>query len=303
MKWLPLHGILTIADDSLSFVGENRGKARNRQTVDLALGDEVFAIARSDKYFQAGTISCKVKIEKPNSKVIFRLASDNQRILYVGLNFAEHPYGILIGDGQEVRPIAVSGTGSPPPTGVEFELQIKVAGSTIELFINGIRAVTGQANVSRHQLEIALQGQGRITVQDIRLTTETPKVFVVMQFSNEFTAMYEDVIKKVCLEFGYEVIRGDDVYTTSMIIEDINRQIQTASLIVADITPNNPNVYYEVGYAHALGKPTILLSDRSRDKLPFDVSGFRVLFYDNTIGGKSKVEEALRKHLVALNAA
>jgi hypothetical protein len=67
--------------------------------------------------------------------------------------------------------------------------------------------------------------------------------------------------------------------------------------VIADITPDNPNVFYEVGYAHGIKKPTILLSDRRRDKLPFDVSGFRTLFYDNTIGGKKAVEENLTKHL------
>jgi hypothetical protein len=51
-----------------------------------------------------------------------------------------------------------------------------------------------------------------------------------------------------------------------------------------------------LGYAHALRKPTILLADRDK-QLPFDISGYRCLFYENTIGGKAKVEEGLRKHL------
>lgn len=69
------------------------------------------------------------------------------------------------------------------------------------------------------------------------------------------------------------------------------------SIVIADITPNNPNVFYEVGYAHGIGKNTILLSDRKREQLPFDVSGFRTLFYENTIAGKGEVEARLRKHL------
>ena len=59
------------------------------------------------------------------------------------------------------------------------------------------------------------------------------------------------------------------------------------------LRPTTPNVFYEVGYAHGIKKATILLSDRTREKLPFDVSGFRTLFYDNTIGGKSDVEARL----------
>jgi hypothetical protein len=67
-------------------------------------------------------------------------------------------------------------------------------------------------------------------------------------------------------------------------------------VVIAEITPVNANVFYELGYAHALGKDTILLAERGK-QLPFDVSGYRCIFYDNTIGGKQHVEESLRKHL------
>jgi len=124
--------------------------------------------------------------------------------------------------------------------------------------------------------------------------------FVVMQFTDEFNSLYQEVIKPTCEEFGYNVVRADDIYTTGSIIEDITRLLRECTIVIADVTPNNPNVFYEVGFAHGLGKPTILLSDRKRDRLPFDVSGFRTLFYDNTIGGKTAIEERLRKHLQAI---
>jgi nucleoside 2-deoxyribosyltransferase len=76
-------------------------------------------------------------------------------------------------------------------------------------------------------------------------------------------------------------------------------QINTAKVVIADITPENPNVFWEVGYAHANRKPTILVAEKGR-KLPFDVSGFRILFYENTIAGKRLVEDGLRKHLKAI---
>jgi hypothetical protein len=58
-------------------------------------------------------------------------------------------------------------------------------------------------------------------------------------------------------------------------------------------------VYFEVGYALALKKPIILLAKRET-KLPFDIAGFRVLFYDDSIGGKIRVEEGLTQHLTAI---
>ena len=63
-----------------------------------------------------------------------------------------------------------------------------------------------------------------------------------------------------------------DIYKSGLIINDIARLIEEASVIIADVTTDNPNVFYEVGYAHGIKKATILLSDRTREKLPFDVS-------------------------------
>ena len=59
-----------------------------------------------------------------------------------------------------------------------------------------------------------------------------------------------------------------------IILADIEQSIREAHVIVADITPRNANVYYEVGYSHALGKPTILVAEKETE-LPFDVSPFR----------------------------
>ena len=124
--------------------------------------------------------------------------------------------------------------------------------------------------------------------------------FVVMQFTEEFNVLYQDVIRPICESYGYKVVRGDDFYTSGQILEDVTESIRSAGLIIADVTPRNENVFYELGFAHAIGKPTILLSDRKRDRLPFDIAGFRTIFYDNTIGGKAVVETCLKQHLDAL---
>jgi nucleoside 2-deoxyribosyltransferase len=121
-----------------------------------------------------------------------------------------------------------------------------------------------------------------------------------MQFKEPYDTLYEEVIKPVCIMFNYEAIRADDIYTSGLIIKEITQSIQEASIIIADITPNNPNVYYELGYAHGLNKPTILLSDKTQEKLPFDVSGFRTLFYENSIGEKRNVENLLKKHFQSI---
>jgi hypothetical protein len=120
-----------------------------------------------------------------------------------------------------------------------------------------------------------------------------------MQFGSPFNEVYSDVIRDTCEEFGLETFRADEVYGPGVIIHDIIEQLMQAQVVIAEITPSNPNVYFEVGYAFAWGKPVILLA-RKETELPFDVSGFRVLFYEDSIGGKNKLKEGLARHLRAI---
>jgi nucleoside 2-deoxyribosyltransferase len=103
-------------------------------------------------------------------------------------------------------------------------------------------------------------------------------------------------MRVICQEFGLEVIRADEEYGPGLIVADVARQIVESKVVIAEITPANPNVYYEVGFAHALNKPTILIAEKPT-KLPFDVAPHRVLFYENSINGKARLEAGLRKHL------
>ena len=138
--------------------------------------------------------------------------------------------------------------------------------------------------------------QSDIVISDYEIIPEAPTAFVVMQFSQPYNELYTQVIKPICNEFGIEAMRADEAYGPGIIIGDIARQVSQSKVIIAEITPANPNVYYEVGYAHALNKPTILIAEKST-LLPFDVSPFRVLLYENSIHGKATAEEALRGHL------
>jgi len=165
------------------------------------------------------------------------------------------------------------------------------------LFVNDIQVATCIHEVRQNQIQIAFSSSEEIIIKDFKVLKVKPKAFVVMQFSEEYNELFNEVIKPVCEDFGLECERADDYYTTNMIIEDIISSITSASVVVADITPDNPNVFYEVGYSHAISKPTILLCDKKRSKLPFDLSSFRTLFYDNTIAGKTQVENKLRKYL------
>lgn len=311
-KWLAISGIAGLEDNMICLTGpsptaprkntprantlESNGKKDDRPAVSL----------RSDLFFEDGEISCDVWIDHPASKVQFRLGVTDKITTFAGINVLGHAFGIAQRDSNnQAHNIVLQDLVSaeaPPPVGRWFSLRITVQGSIVELSIDGIRAATVQAQITRAPLEVVMRGYGKTQVRNIVVSAAKPQVFVVMQFTEEYNQLYREVIKPICAEFGYEVIRGDNIYTNELIINDIAKSIREASLVIADITPNNANVYYEVGFSHGIRKPTILLSDRRLERPPFDISGFRMIFYDNSIGGKSEVENTLRKHLTALRA-
>jgi hypothetical protein len=122
-----------------------------------------------------------------------------------------------------------------------------------------------------------------------------------MPFVEPFNTIYRDVIQPVADESNFCVTRVDEVAGPGLILEDIRRQIEEAHVIIAEVSTRNPNVFYELGYAHALRKPAVLLAQRLQEPpLPFDISGYRAILYDDTIAGKKIVQTKLHEHLSAI---
>ena len=113
-------------------------------------------------------------------------------------------------------------------------------------------------------------------------TTSKPFVFVLMPFSQEFSDIYQLGIKDACSQAGAYCERVDEQFFTGSILERIYNQISKADIIVADMTGRNPNVFYETGYAHALGKQVILLT-QNVDDIPFDMKHFPHIVYGKSI--------------------
>jgi hypothetical protein len=114
-----------------------------------------------------------------------------------------------------------------------------------------------------------------------QMTTTAPKpfVFVLMPFSKEFHDVYQLGIRQACVNAGTYCERVDEQVYDGTILERVYNQISNADFIIADMTGRNPNVFYEVGYAHALNKRVILLTQRVED-IPFDLSSYPHIVYD-----------------------
>jgi hypothetical protein len=125
-------------------------------------------------------------------------------------------------------------------------------------------------------------------------TQPKPFAFVLMPFSKSFEDMYTLAIKPACEAAGAYAERVDEQIFSGSILERIYNQIAKADLVVADMSDRNPNVFYEVGYAHALGKTTILLT-RSAEDIPFDLKHFPHIIYGDHISHlKERLEGTVR---------
>jgi hypothetical protein len=103
------------------------------------------------------------------------------------------------------------------------------------------------------------------------------RVFVLMPFASEYDAIHV-AITAAANAAGATARRVDEQIHDSLILERIYSQIRLADLIIADMTGRNPNVFYEVGYAHAIGRPVVLLTQRASD-IPFDLSQYPHIVY------------------------
>lgn len=113
-------------------------------------------------------------------------------------------------------------------------------------------------------------------------TSPKPFVFVLMPFDSGFDDIYQLGIKPACSEAGAYAERVDEQEYDERILDRIYNQIAKADLVVADMTGQNPNVFYETGYAHALDKRVILLTQKT-DDIPFDLKHHPHIVYDGKI--------------------
>lgn len=104
------------------------------------------------------------------------------------------------------------------------------------------------------------------------------QVFVIMPFNKKFNDVYNLGIKSTLEKAKFTCIRADENIEDERIFENIIESIKNADIMIADITGNNPNVFYELGYSHAINKKVILIT-QDRKNTPFDIYGIRSIEY------------------------
>ncbi|HSH38921.1 MAG TPA: hypothetical protein VK993_09055 [Chthoniobacterales bacterium] len=300
-RWVPVLGApLEERDGNLIFRGGTRKDDTGTGTEPIYAA--FIGLYISDQVFSGGTISAKAtftnKAPANCFDIVLNYDPTTQNTLDVG--FPPYSYPLLAlreyFQGKWNYLAQIGDRESALEANREYELAVTVSGSVVSVHLDYVEAIrsTLPRQYPQSQVGMLCIGHNDIVISEFKVHAQRPRAFVIMQFSAPYDDVYMEVIKRACDDLGIDVLRIDESQTPGLIISDISRAIAESTVVIADVTPINANVFYELGFAHGLNKPTILIAEKST-KLPFDVSAFRTLFYENSIGGKPRLERGLRE--------
>jgi hypothetical protein len=150
--------------------------------------------------------------------------------------------------------------------------------------------------------ESALACLGHFTIakapdSGVDIRVDYPEAFVVMPFGESWSGgVYDNLLVKGIEGAGFSAVRGDEIPRVGNLDDNVWRSITQAGVIVADVSVPNPNVYYEIGLAAALGKPVFVFKQKGV-QLPADFGGVHYYEYDlnDLAAGAQDLTTALEK--------
>jgi len=292
ISFVPIAGRWSVQPDHVTYVGPQEGDG-------VPVGICVTSVGLAD-----GTVTVRVQGGGggESGRILLGYRSQGERYVMIGLGGHGFAYTIA-----ELRPgigwqaLAYAGSGQSLMPDHWYGVRAETAGLGVRLFVDNVRVLE---HVLKEQLvpgQVGLFAWGEASVRfaGLGITARPQTVFVVMQFSDQYSRVFGEIIRPVAAAFGLRAYHAGEIFGPGMILKDIVQGIADARVVVADITPANQNVFYELGYAHALGKPVILLAELGKD-LPFDLRGYRVLFYETGDAGLRALEDGLRRHFEAI---
>ncbi|MFY3922306.1 hypothetical protein ACOTJA_02995 [Achromobacter xylosoxidans] len=152
----------------------------------------------------------------------------------------------------------------------------------------------------------------RVLIRNTQSRRQRPTVFTIteheriesqllsamMPFDAPFTPVYE-ALRQTAEKIGLSCRRGDDIWENPAIIQDIVSLIDRSRVVICDCTNRNPNVFYEIGIAHTLGREVILITQNAND-IPFDLRHLRYVLYLNNAEGRQTLSQVLQRRLEAI---
>lgn len=137
-------------------------------------------------------------------------------------------------------------------------------------------------------------------IEASKLEIQSDLIFVLTSFHDDLRDEFQ-IVTQVGQELGFKVCRGDEKVSQGDIFPQLLQLLATAKVIVANISGRNPNVFYELGIAHALDKPVILLAHNQTD-VPFDIRSKRIVFYQTNDELRDRLSTMLARTLLQKDA-
>jgi len=135
--------------------------------------------------------------------------------------------------------------------------------------------------------------------KDAQRKREGPFVFTLMPFAADFFEIHKELKEAIEKTLALTCKKANDFFEPRRLMDDIERCIKTAELVIADLTGRNPNVFYEVGMCHGLGRTVLLLTQKIED-VPPDLQDVRHIIYENSLSGIEKLKIELLKAISEL---
>jgi hypothetical protein len=295
-KWMGVLGEWKKKNGVLQFLGKGLPATAGQQS--LVIGIAASSVTR----FTEGKVQATVRFSdttKPGGHtagIILGFKSLGETFYYAefgdtcGFSVSTYVPGLF-------RPL-VRNESSPLSADTDYTLEAHLRGRFVELHVDGVKVAEATLPDQPPGYQVALIASGitPVSFSKTSVTIEAPRAFIATQFTEPFDRIWDTVIRKAAEDEGFNPIRIDEVAGPNPVLADIKRHVSEAAVVIAEITPLNANVFYEVGYADALRKPLILLAQKGT-RLPFDVQGYRTVFYEDVIGGEVKLSKDLRKQL------
>jgi len=160
--------------------------------------------------------------------------------------------------------------------------------------VNHLILSSHEKNISNSGIISTNEFLERFNVNPNNVTIDKKLVFVLTSFHDDNISDYQH-IKKACEDLEFRTLRGDEELIKGDILSHIVKCIAQARIVIANINGRNPNVFYELGMAHTMNKPTILIS-HVENEIPFDLKNRFVIIYND----EQELAEKLKKTLLQI---
>lgn len=140
------------------------------------------------------------------------------------------------------------------------------------------------------------------------LSIDENMIFCALPFTDIRLEIFDEVIKpEIEKQFGMNTIRSGNIFQPNLnIMESIWTYINQAKAVIIDLSDKNPNVFYELGICHTIGKPVIAICDKESlandygGSLPFDIGVINTIFYKNQGNGMEELKKSLNANIRAV---